>query len=96
MLDICYTQAFIMSNTRRFALVLTNDSRLARWQIHCFDCADVAPLVSAGAFVDYVSAASPSALIRAELASQPKFTSHDYEIMSCCGTDSQISSAKLP
>jgi hypothetical protein len=73
-----------MPNTRRFAVVLTNDPTMRRWQVHRADCPDVAKLISKGGFADYASAVSASALLRSELISQTKYVTAGYDIMPCC------------
>jgi hypothetical protein len=81
---------------RHFALVLTNNPELSRWQVHNPQCADASQMRERGAFVDYVSAQCPELLVKNELhlysltALQEAWTEQDFQVMPCCkGVDAR-------
>lgn len=71
---------------KRFALVLTNDPALTRWEVHKSDCPDVRKLSEHGAFANYLTAQSPEELCERELGAFPKIdqSTSDCKIMPCC------------
>ena len=68
----------------RFALVLTKDTALTRWEIHAAHCPDIGRMVRGGAFAQILSAQSPEDLIQTELsAARDGRTAADFKIMAC-------------
>jgi hypothetical protein len=69
----------------RFALLMTRDKTLKRWQIHKSDCPDVITLIRRNAFAQILSAESPEALVERELeGAKDGRARSDIEIMPCC------------
>jgi hypothetical protein len=67
-----------MKALKRFALVVTNDPLLTRWQVHKPDCPDVSKLGSGGSFAHFLGAESAEALCNRELGTlQQGFNSTD-------------------
>ena len=97
-LTVEYSQTITGSNkndmaaraTQNFALVLTNNPELPRWQIHHRTCEDASQLRLKGAFVDLISAESPELLVESELrlyalaSLKDGRSEKDFEIMPCC------------
>ena len=79
----------------RFAVVVTNDPELSRWQIHDSKCGDARTVIQKGGFVDYVSAEAPEKVVANELsiyavARVPdNWTVADYKIMPCCSKEAE-------
>jgi hypothetical protein len=69
---------------QRFAMVVTNDPALTRWEVHRYDCPDTRKLAAHGAFVQYLPAESAVALCQRELALYPAQTRDDCKVMPCC------------
>jgi hypothetical protein len=70
----------------RFALLVTNDVTLARWQIHTAECTSVMKMVRNGAFAQFLSADSAEAIRQVEVAIHGNHarTATDFKIMPCC------------
>ena len=71
---------------KRFALVVTNDPTLTRWEVHISICLAIRKLIAHGAFAQYLSADSAEDLCQREKDSFPEIRSDSCKIMSCCRT----------
>jgi hypothetical protein len=78
-------QSFVM----HFHLVSLNNETATgeRWQVHKLNCRDVKKLVKRGDRAHIVTAESPEALVKAELAdelSEMGWSAEDFRIIPCC------------
>jgi len=68
----------------RFALVVTNDPTLTRWEVHTSKCAAIQKLLIHGAFAQFLSAESAEALCQVEKVSFPEMSDETCKVMPCC------------
>ncbi len=70
----------------RFALIVTRNRALSKWQVHRAQCPDVLQMVSRGAFAQILSSKSAECLRQTELEIPANYnrTYNDCVIMPCC------------
>jgi hypothetical protein len=87
-LTVDYSQS--ITTTQKFALVLTNNPKLARWQVHHPHCGDASDFLEQGGCLDFVAAKSAEQLVKSELhlyalaALPDSWSEGDFEVMPCC------------
>ena len=69
----------------RFALLITKDPALSRWEIHKSDCPNVLKMIRRGAFAQILSGSSAESIKQTELGIKADGRTHeDIVIMPCC------------